>query len=281
MRAPPCPSTWPTRKSPMSTPSGATVTPDGPQRLQVRTVHVRPFPLAGAMAGLLVRREEEFAPVKNKDGVDSPPPRAKLVLDLHRKWAVAAGHQRKRNCGQARGDFPARLLRRRRHQHRHHPFPTRQPHHPRLLIRHGQARRRLRKAQPGQDAPPETTRPQSGPGLHLRHGAARHARAGHHHPRAAQTDPGIQGGDSARAAAIYGMFGTIFAAMQFFFAPDPRRRSPIASAAVPPYCSPTWASASIISSWPWPLPWPGSSSAASSPASARPASASPAPTSRT
>ncbi len=30
---------------------------------------------------------------------------------------------------------------------------------------------------------------------------------------------GFRGGDSARAAAVYGAFGTIFAAMQFFFAP--------------------------------------------------------------
>ena len=30
---------------------------------------------------------------------------------------------------------------------------------------------------------------------------------------------GFKGGDSARAAAVYGVFGTIFAAMQFFFAP--------------------------------------------------------------
>lgn len=30
---------------------------------------------------------------------------------------------------------------------------------------------------------------------------------------------GFKGGDSARAAAVYGAFGTVFAAMQFFFAP--------------------------------------------------------------
>ncbi len=49
------------------------------------------FPLAEGMAALQVTREEEFAPVKNKDGVDSPTSAKALVLDLHRKWVIASG----------------------------------------------------------------------------------------------------------------------------------------------------------------------------------------------
>jgi UDP-N-acetylglucosamine/UDP-N-acetylgalactosamine diphosphorylase len=40
------------------------------------------------MAVLKVRREEEFAPVKNKGGEDSPFTAKNLVLDLHKNWLI-------------------------------------------------------------------------------------------------------------------------------------------------------------------------------------------------
>lgn len=43
------------------------------------------------MAALKVRREEEFAPVKNKDGEDSPFTAKNLVLDLHENWLINSG----------------------------------------------------------------------------------------------------------------------------------------------------------------------------------------------
>jgi UDP-N-acetylglucosamine pyrophosphorylase len=72
-------------------PSGDTVTPTSPNAYKFELFMFDLFPMAGSMAGLLVNREEEFAPVKNKDGVDSPASARALLLGLHHKWAVAAG----------------------------------------------------------------------------------------------------------------------------------------------------------------------------------------------
>jgi UDP-N-acetylglucosamine/UDP-N-acetylgalactosamine diphosphorylase len=72
-------------------PAGGTVTPSAPNAYKFELFMFDLFPMAGEMAGLLVSREEEFAPVKNKDGVDSPASARALLLDLHHKWAVAAG----------------------------------------------------------------------------------------------------------------------------------------------------------------------------------------------
>jgi UDP-N-acetylglucosamine pyrophosphorylase len=72
-------------------PSGEMVTPASPNAWKFELFMFDLFPLAEGMGGLLVRREEEFAPVKNRDGVDSPATARALLLDLHRKWALAAG----------------------------------------------------------------------------------------------------------------------------------------------------------------------------------------------
>jgi UDP-N-acetylglucosamine/UDP-N-acetylgalactosamine diphosphorylase len=71
--------------------AGNAVTPSVPNAYKFELFMFDLFPMAGEMAGLLVSREEEFAPVKNKDGVDSPASARALLLDLHHKWAVAAG----------------------------------------------------------------------------------------------------------------------------------------------------------------------------------------------
>lgn len=71
--------------------SGALVVPEKPNAWKFELFMFDLFPLAGSMSGLLVSREEEFAPVKNKDGVDSPASARAMVLDLHHKWALAAG----------------------------------------------------------------------------------------------------------------------------------------------------------------------------------------------
>jgi UDP-N-acetylglucosamine/UDP-N-acetylgalactosamine diphosphorylase len=50
------------------------------------------FPELGSMAALEVQREEEFAPVKNAEGADSPLSAVQMISELHRKWLINAGH---------------------------------------------------------------------------------------------------------------------------------------------------------------------------------------------
>ncbi len=49
------------------------------------------IPLAGKTCCMEVIREEEFAPVKNKDGPDSPETAQKAMIGLHRGWLQKAG----------------------------------------------------------------------------------------------------------------------------------------------------------------------------------------------
>lgn len=50
------------------------------------------FKYATSMSVLSVKREEEFSPVKNKDGVDSPVSARQLILDEHHRWLKEAGY---------------------------------------------------------------------------------------------------------------------------------------------------------------------------------------------
>ncbi len=70
---------------------GVLVNPATPNAYKFEMFMFDLFPLAEDMAALLVKREEEFAPVKNKDGVDSPTSARELILNLHHSWALAAG----------------------------------------------------------------------------------------------------------------------------------------------------------------------------------------------
>jgi len=49
------------------------------------------FKFADDMAVLSVNRDEEFSPVKNKTGNDSPETAKKIILNLHHKWLEKAG----------------------------------------------------------------------------------------------------------------------------------------------------------------------------------------------
>jgi len=50
------------------------------------------FKYANDMAVMSVKREEEFSPVKNKDGKDSPLSAKNLILNEHKRWLTNAGH---------------------------------------------------------------------------------------------------------------------------------------------------------------------------------------------
>ena len=49
------------------------------------------IPLAERTSCMEVAREEEFSPVKNKEGMDSPKTAQKAMVDLHRRWLGEAG----------------------------------------------------------------------------------------------------------------------------------------------------------------------------------------------
>jgi UDP-N-acetylglucosamine/UDP-N-acetylgalactosamine diphosphorylase len=71
--------------------AGSTVTPTAPNAYKFELFMFDLFPRAEGMAVLNVNRAEEFAPVKNRDGTDSPATARALILDLHRRWAGEAG----------------------------------------------------------------------------------------------------------------------------------------------------------------------------------------------
>merc|ERR1712232_129947 len=49
------------------------------------------FPLAEKVCVLEATRAEEFSPVKNKEGVDSPFSAKDIISGLHRQWLTDAG----------------------------------------------------------------------------------------------------------------------------------------------------------------------------------------------
>lgn len=72
-------------------PSGEAIEPDKPNAYKFERFIFDYFPLADDITVLKVKRDEEFAPVKNKDGEDSPATARKLVYALYRKWLLEAG----------------------------------------------------------------------------------------------------------------------------------------------------------------------------------------------
>ncbi|WP_282941583.1 UDPGP type 1 family protein [Paenibacillus sp. RC67] len=71
--------------------AGKLVEPDEPNAYKMERFIFDFFPLAEQITVLKVNREEEFAPVKNKEGEDSPASARQLVLALHHKWLLEAG----------------------------------------------------------------------------------------------------------------------------------------------------------------------------------------------
>jgi UDP-N-acetylglucosamine/UDP-N-acetylgalactosamine diphosphorylase len=70
---------------------GNPVKPEQPNAYKFELFMFDLFPLLDDMAALQVSREEEFAPVKNKEGNDSPATARQLLFQLHRHWLEATG----------------------------------------------------------------------------------------------------------------------------------------------------------------------------------------------
>ncbi|MCZ8519928.1 MULTISPECIES: UDPGP type 1 family protein [Paenibacillus] len=71
--------------------AGEPYTPQEPNAYKFERFIFDFFPLMEEMTVLRMEREREFAPVKNKEGADSPATARELVLGLHKRWLLAAG----------------------------------------------------------------------------------------------------------------------------------------------------------------------------------------------
>jgi len=71
--------------------TGKTIQPEAPNAWKFEQFLFDAFPILGAMLPLGVSREEEFAPVKNASGDDSPESARRMLGTLHRDWLKAAG----------------------------------------------------------------------------------------------------------------------------------------------------------------------------------------------
>lgn len=79
------------KKVPYAGPDGATVSPSTPNAVKLEAFIFDSFPLAETSAILEVPRAEEFSPVKNAEGNDSPATARSMVLERHASWLEAAG----------------------------------------------------------------------------------------------------------------------------------------------------------------------------------------------
>ncbi|NOU97197.1 UDPGP type 1 family protein [Paenibacillus sp. LMG 31456] len=79
------------KKIPFMNSQGVLTAPDQPNAYKLERHHFDFFPLADDLTVLLMKRDAEFAPVKNKEGVDSPATARQMLFELHRSWLLAAG----------------------------------------------------------------------------------------------------------------------------------------------------------------------------------------------
>lgn len=79
------------KRIPFMGPDGIRQEPQAPNAWKFELFMFDLFPRAESMAVLEVTREEEFAPVKNREGVDSPQSARDLVLGMHKRWAEQIG----------------------------------------------------------------------------------------------------------------------------------------------------------------------------------------------
>jgi UDP-N-acetylglucosamine/UDP-N-acetylgalactosamine diphosphorylase len=79
------------KKVPYVNTKGEVVEPKEPNAWKFEQFMFDAFPMLGSLGGLEVLREEEFAPVKNASGKDSPQEARESILDLHTRWLSQAG----------------------------------------------------------------------------------------------------------------------------------------------------------------------------------------------
>ncbi len=70
---------------------GNAVNPDSPNAYKFEMFIFDIFNTLKDIAALSINRDEEFAPVKNKDGEDSPATAREMISELHKKWLLASG----------------------------------------------------------------------------------------------------------------------------------------------------------------------------------------------
>ncbi|KAI9188027.1 UDP-N-acetylglucosamine pyrophosphorylase [Blastocladiella emersonii ATCC 22665] len=71
--------------------SGETVAPSTPNGVKMELFIFDVFPFTDSFAVFEGERRDEFSPLKNKDGVDSPATSRRDILDLHHRYLEAAG----------------------------------------------------------------------------------------------------------------------------------------------------------------------------------------------
>lgn len=85
------------KKVPYVNSSGEEVSPDSANAVKLETFIFDAIPMAGKTMILEGKREEEFAPVKNKTGVDSAESCREMLIDRDAEWLAAAGVNIPRN----------------------------------------------------------------------------------------------------------------------------------------------------------------------------------------
>ena len=70
---------------------GGLVSPEEPNGYKLESFAMDTLPEAQRTVLLACDRQQEFAPVKNRQGQDSPETARELLMGLHRKWLLAAG----------------------------------------------------------------------------------------------------------------------------------------------------------------------------------------------
>lgn len=70
---------------------GKVMTPEAPNAYKFELFIFDIFSSLQDIAALSINREEEFAPVKNKDGEDSPAVAREMISELHKKWLLSSG----------------------------------------------------------------------------------------------------------------------------------------------------------------------------------------------
>ena len=71
--------------------AGRLVAPDGPNAVKFESFIFDALPLATRVCSLEAAREDEFSPIKNADGADSPATARRDLNRLHARWLEAAG----------------------------------------------------------------------------------------------------------------------------------------------------------------------------------------------